>query len=138
MVNSRLLRTGFRAWLMEILVAGFNFFVLMNMVYEPRLGALAAHQIGMTTRILVIFAFAYYLLRYVEDYETADLVQVGLMWLALTLVFEWASSLAIGRPVEEILVGWNIWEGYMWPYILLAYLSSSLIMGTVLRPGKEK
>ena len=137
MMNSRLLRTGFRAWLMEILVAGFNFFVLMNTVYEPRLGALAAHQIGMTTRILVIFAFAYYLLRYVKDYKTVDLVHVGLMWLTLTLIFEWAGSLAIGRPVEEILVGWNIWEGYMWPYVLLAYLSSNLIVGTTLRPGKE-
>lgn len=137
-MNGRLLRTGFRAWLMEILVAGFNYFVLMNAVYEPRLGPLAAHQIGMATRILVIFAFAYLLLRYVKDYETADLVHVGLMWLALTLVFEWAGSLAIGRPVEEILVGWNVREGYMWPYVLLAYLSSNLIVGTALRPGKKK
>jgi len=138
MVNSRLLRTGFRAWLMEILVAGFNYFVLMNAIYEPRLGALAAHQIGMATRILVIVAFAYYLLRIVKDYETVDLAHVGLMWLALTLVFEWAGSLAIGRPVEEILVGWNIWEGYMWPYVLLAYRSSNLVVGTSLRPGKER
>ena len=122
---------------MEILVAGLNYFVLMNMVYEPMLGPLAAHQIGMATRILVIFAFAYYLLRFVKDYETADLVHVGLMWLALTLVFEWAGSLAIGRPVDEILVGWNIWEGYMWPYVLLAYLSSNLIVGVVLHHGKR-
>jgi len=39
--------------------------------------------------------------------------------------------------VEEILVGWNIWEGYIWPYVLLAYLSSNLIVGTTLRPGKK-
>jgi len=136
-VNSKLLITGFRAWLMEILVAGFNYFVLMNTIYEPRLGALAAHQIGMATRILVIFVFAFYLLRIVKDYETLDLVHVGLMWLTLTLVFEWVGSLAIGRPVEEILVGWNILEGYMWPYVLLAYLSSNLIVGTTLRPGKK-
>jgi len=59
------------------------------------------------------------------------------MWLALTLVFKWSGSLAIGKPVEEILVGWNISQGYMWPYVLLAYLTSNLIVGTALRPGKQ-
>lgn len=54
--------------MMEIQVSGFNFFVLMNIVYEPRRGALVAHQIGMSTRIAYIFGFAYYLLRYVKEY----------------------------------------------------------------------
>ena len=136
-MNAPLLKTAVRAWLMEILVSGFNFFVLMNQIYEPRLGVLLAHQIGMSTRIVYIFAFAYYLLRYVKEYETRDLIHVGILWLGLTLLFEWVGSLAIGRAVEEILIGWNIFAGYMWPYVLLAYLSSNLIVGTILRPGKK-
>ena len=118
---------------MEILVSGFNFFVLMNLVYEPRWGVLVAHQIGMSTRIVYIFIFAYFLLRFVKKYTTLDLVHVGIMWLVLTLLFEWVGSFAIGRPVSEILVGWNIFAGYMWPYVLLAYLLSNLVVGTVLR-----
>jgi hypothetical protein len=43
--NSVLLKIAVRVWLMEILVSGFNFFVLMNLVYEPRWRALVAHQI---------------------------------------------------------------------------------------------
>lgn len=136
-MNAPLLKTAFRAWLMEIVVSGFNFFVLMNNVYEPRWGVLRAHQIGMSTRIVYIFAFAYYLLRFVKEYETKDLIHVGLLWLGLTLLFEWGGSLVIGRPVEEILIGWNVSAGYMWPYVLLAYLSSNLIVGTVLRPGRR-
>ena len=136
-VNTALLRTAVRVWLMEILVSGFNFFVLMNLVYEPRWGSLAAHQIGMSTRIVYISIFAYLLLRYVKDYETKDLIQVGVMWLGLTLAFEWLGSLAPGRPVQEILVGWNIVAGYMWPYVLLTYLLSNLVVGTVLHPGKR-
>jgi hypothetical protein len=123
---------------MEILVSGFNFFVLMNLVYEPVWGGLVAHQIGMSTRIVYIFVFAYLLLRFVKTYETRDLVHVGFVWLALTLVFEWAGSLAIRRPVEEILIGWNIFAGYMWPYVLLTYLLSNLMVGTILQPGKRK
>lgn len=41
---------------MEILVSGFNYFVLMSLVYEPRVVVLAANQIGMATRIAYIFS----------------------------------------------------------------------------------
>jgi len=123
---------------MEILVSGFNFFVLMNLIYAPMWGVLVAHQIGMSTRIVYIFIFAYFLLRSVKQYETRDLIHVGILWLGLTLTFEWAGSLAIGRSVEEILVGWNIFAGYMWPYVLLTYLLSNLVVGTILHPSKKK
>ena len=137
-MNTRLLSTAVRVWLMETLVSGFNFFILMNLIYEPVWGPLAAHQVGMTTRIIYIFAFAYLLLRYVKEYETRDLVHVGLLWLGLELLFEWGGSLLIGRPVEEILIGWNIFAGYMWPYVLLAYFLSNLVVGLALHPGKRR
>ena len=136
-VNIVLLKTAVRVWLVEILVSGFNFFVLINLVYEPRWGVLVAHQIGMSSRIVYISIFAYLLLRYVKKYETRDLVHVGLLWLGLTLLFEWGGSLATGRPVDEILIGWNIFAGYLWPYVLLTYLLSPLIVGTILHPGKK-
>ncbi len=137
-MNTPLLKTAIRVWLMEILVSGFNFFVLMNLIYEPRWSVLVAHQIGMSTRIAYIFVFAYFLLRSVKEYDTRDLIHVGILWLSLTLLFEWVGSLAIGRSVEEILIGWNIFEGYMWPYVLLTYLLSNLIIGTLFAPSKRR
>lgn len=137
-MNTPLLKTAIRAWLMEILVSGFNFFVLMTLIYEPKRGTLTAHQIGMSTRIGYIFLFAYFLLRRVKRYETKDLIQVGFLWVGLTLLFEWGGSLAIGRPVEEILIGWNIFGGYMWPYVLLTYLLSNLIIGIIFQLRKNE
>jgi hypothetical protein len=136
--NNLLLKTAIRVWLMEILISGFNYFVLMNLVYEPRWGGLAAHQIGMSTRIVYIFILAYFLLRTVKRYQTRDLVHVGIMWLGLTLLFEWGGSFILRRPVEEVLIGWNVSQGYMWPYVLGAYCLANLIIGTTLSPGKEK
>lgn len=104
----------------------------MNLVCEPRWGVLVTHQIGMFTRIVYIFVFAYFLLRHVKKCETKDLVHVGVLWLILMLLFEWVGGFAIGRPSSEILVGWNIFAGYMWPYVLLTYLLSNLIVGTIL------
>jgi len=137
-MNTPLLKTAVRFWLIEILISGFNFFVLMNLIYQPLWGGLVAHQIGMSTRIVYIFILAYFLLRFVKAYETKDLIHVGILWLGLTLLFEWGGSPVMGRPVAEILIGWNIFAGYMWPYVLLTYLLSNLIVGVILHPGKSK
>ncbi|MFW9846909.1 MAG: hypothetical protein ACFFD6_09185 [Candidatus Thorarchaeota archaeon] len=136
-MNNHLLHIAARVWLIETLFAIFNFFVLMNLIYEPAWGSLAAHQIGMATRVVVISVLAYLLLRNVKEYETMDLVHVGLLWLGLELLFEWGGSLLVGRSVEEILIGWNIFAGYIWPYVLLTYLLSNLVIGIALHPGKE-
>jgi hypothetical protein len=88
----------------------------------------------MSTRIVYIFVFAYLLLRYSAGYTRRDLVQLGFLWLGLTLAFEWGGSLATGRPVHEILIGWQVWKGYMWPFVLLAYFSANFIVGTLLHP----
>jgi hypothetical protein len=65
------------------------------------------------------------------------LIYVGILWTILTLIFEWGGSFALRRPVQDILVGWNIFAGYMWPYVLLSYLLAPLIVGTILKPGKK-
>jgi hypothetical protein len=92
----------------------------------------------MTTRIIVICIFAYILLRRVKIWEQVDLVHVGLLWVLLTLTFEWAGSLALGRSVEDILVGWNILNGYMWPYVLFTYFASNIIIGYFIGKKNEQ
>jgi hypothetical protein len=137
-MNTRLLKIGIRVWLIETLISGFNFFVLMNLVYEPRWGALVADQIGMSTRIVYIFILAYFLLRYVKEYNIKGLIIIGLVWLGLEEIFEWGGSFILRRSVAEILVGWNIFAGYMWPYVMLTYLLSNLIVGVTLHPGTKE
>ena len=136
-MNSPLLKRAVLFWLLETVFAVFNFSVLMNLVYEPRWGALVAHQIGMSTRILVIFGLAYLLLRPSKKFETKDLIYVGILWLGLEELEEWGGSLVAGRSVHDILIGWNIFAGYMWPYVMLTYLFSTLIVGTILLHGKR-
>lgn len=135
-LNRRLLAVAVRVWATEILVSGFNYFVLMMLVWEPLWGERTAHQIGMSTRIVYIFVFAWLLLRYADGYETRDLWHVGALWLVLTLIFEWGGSAMINRPVRETIEGWNIAKGYMWPYVLLAYAFANPIVGTVLHPQR--
>jgi hypothetical protein len=85
----------------------------------------------------VILILAYCLLRYVREYNIKDLILTGLVWLGLEEIFELGGSLILRRSIEEILVGWNIFDGYMWPYVILTYLLSNLIVGVTLHPGRR-
>lgn len=135
MVDTDILRYVFRIWLCEIAVSAVNYFVLMRRVYEPRWGELRAHRVGMTTRIVYIFGFAY-ALDYFADLDGAgDYLLAGVYWTLMVLAFEWVGSLLIRRSVKEILVGWHVERGYMWPYVLLTYLLSPLIVGVLLGSG---
>lgn len=126
----------FRVWVIELAVSAVNYFILMNKVYEPRYGRLRAHRIGMTTRILYIIIFAYALLYFAARYTTPQTLYAGAFWLVLILAFEWVGSFLMRRPVREILEGWHIERGYMWPYVLLTYLLSPLIVGLIFHPGQ--
>jgi hypothetical protein len=110
----------------------------MGLIYQPLFGELASHQIGMSTRIIYIFGLAYLLQRYNPRHTKRDLTHAGVVWLVLTLMFEWGGSLLIlRRPLDDILTGWQVWKGYMWPYVLLAYLSANLIVGSLMHPRPE-
>lgn len=125
----------FRAWVIELPVSWLNYYVLVRRVYEPRVGELRAHQIGMSIRIVYIFVYAYGLLYFAGRYRTLDLIYAGLFWMGLWLAFEWFGSALMRRPLREILIGWHVNRGYMWPYVLVAYLLAPLIVGKLLDPG---
>ena len=133
-IDSFVLMMVFRVWFFEIIVSGFNYFLLMRRIYEPRYGMLKAHRIGMTTRIVYIFIFAYFLDYFAELTTVGDYLLAGFYWVLLILAFEWIGSFLIRRPVHEILEGWHIERGFMWPYVLAAYFMSPLIVGLVLDP----
>ena len=135
-INTYLLMMTFRVWVIELAVSAVNYFLLMKKVYEPRYGKLRAHQIGMPTRIAYIFVFAYFILFFTKQYTTLDTFYAGVFWLLLILAFEWIGSFILRRPVREILEGWHINKGFMWPYVLAAYLLSPLIVGLLFRPGQ--
>ena len=75
----------FRVWLLEIPVAAFNAFVLMDRVLKPRTGPLRAHQIAMGIRIAYLFVYAYFLVYFARDKSAVSLFYAGLFWMGLML-----------------------------------------------------
>lgn len=89
----------------------------------------------MTTRIVYIVGFAYVLDHFARLDQMGDYLLAGAYWTLMVLAFEWVGSLLIGRPIKEILVGWHVERGFMWPYVLLTYLLSPLVVGVPFTPG---
>lgn len=132
-MDSDILVYVFRIWFLEVIVSGFNYFVLMRRIYEPRYGELRAHRIGMTTRIVYICIFAIFLDHFADLSSAGDYLLAGFYWLLMILAFEWIGSFIIRRPAQEILEGWHVERGYMWPYVLLTYLLSPLVVGLIIQ-----
>jgi hypothetical protein len=130
-MNESFSQALFWVWIIEIAVSGFNYFFLMNRIYQPKFGALKAHQIGMSVRIIYIFGFAAALVYFAKIHSFTEFLLAGFLWMLLILAFEWLGSLLMRRPVSEILIGWHIENGYMWPYVLLTYLLSPLVVGSI-------
>ena len=76
-MSTYLAELTFRIWAIELAVSGVNYFVVMKRIYEPRVGELHAHQIGMSTRIVYIFVFAYILLARSLGYTTSETFVAG-------------------------------------------------------------
>ena len=90
----------------------------------------------MSTRIVYLFVFAYFILFFAKRYTIFDMFYAGVFWLLLILAFEWIGSLILRRPVREILEGWHVNNGFMWPYVPAAYLLSPLIVRLIFHPGQ--
>ena len=123
----------FRVCLLEVPLAAVNTFVLTDRVYAPRVGALHAHQLAMTTRIAWILLLGLAVSHYARELGPVSLVDMGLLWATFWLVLEWTGSLLVHQPMHQILLSRHLEQGYMWPYVLLAYVVSPSLAGGVTR-----
>jgi hypothetical protein len=90
----------------------------------PALGDFRAHQVETLAFCVVIATAALFGVRWMRV-TRAQGVRVGLLWAALTLAFEFGVfGLALGHPWSELLADYNIFEGRLWPLVLLTELGS--------------
>jgi hypothetical protein len=117
-------------WLILAVVMFMNG-ALRALVFQPRLGEALARQVATGMGVLIVFGFAWLLVRRLEDPTPGDLLRVGALWLVLTLVFEFGLGYVTGMSWDAMLADYNVLQGRLWPLIPLSALVAPWLWGAV-------
>jgi hypothetical protein len=106
------------SWIILMLAAIANGAV-REFVYRPAVGELLAHQISTLTAI-ILFGAIVWLLERIWPLNSGQAVQVGIIWLFMTVVFEFGfGHFVAGHPWEKLLHDYNLAAGRVWIFVLL-------------------
>lgn len=111
-------------------VAVFNG-VVRDAVMLPVLGDYGAHVVGSLTGVALLYlamAFGLRVLR--EPRSIADLWVLGALWMGLTVGVEIViSSVLLGMPADAQWQAYKIWQGQLWPLVLVAIFLGPRLLG---------
>ena len=95
--------------------------VLRNSVYQPIVGELLAHQISTIIACLLFLLLVYFLWRQeLPSLSQRQLLFIGLIWVLLTILFEFAfGHYVIGHSWELLFADYNFFTGRIWLLFLL-------------------
>lgn len=107
------------AWL-ALPIIGIANGAFRELAYKDVLGELRAHQISVATGIILFGLYVWILSLRWKIGSAAQAVAIGLIWLALTVTFEFLfGHYVMHHPWSKLLHDYNILEGRLWLLVLL-------------------
>jgi hypothetical protein len=107
------------AWF-GIVVLGLINATIRQVVYARYVGDLAAHQISTLTFAVLVGLYAWALSGFLKLSSAGEAIGVGLMWMVLTIVFEFAlGRYVVGDPWGKLVHDYNLLEGRVWGLFIL-------------------
>ena len=93
---------------------------LRELFLAPAVGDFRARQIAVFTGSLLILGVAYLCVRWIRAGSTGRLLAVGLLWLFLTLLFEFGLGLLVlGYSWERVASDYDLSRGGLMPFGLV-------------------
>jgi hypothetical protein len=124
-----LLVYGLGAWLVFMVSAIANGAFRIS-VLQPSVGEHLAHLISTAILCTVLFIEINVVLGLVDDYSSASLLALGVMWTLLTVAFEFGfGHYVAGDSWGTLLENYNIRKGRVWPAVLLVVLLTPVLVG---------
>jgi len=107
------------AWVPMLFIAIGNA-LFRETVFAPRFSELQAHQLSTATCIILFAVYIWALLRLFRPRSNGQAIAIGLIWLVLTVAFEFLfGRFVMGHPWNRLLNDYNLWNGRLWPILLL-------------------
>lgn len=107
------------AWLPMVPIAIANG-ALREMTYARRVGERAAHQISCLTGSLLFAVYIWAVIRLWKPDSSRQALAIGLIWLAMTVAFEFTFGRYVRRlPWSQLLHDYNVLAGRLWVLVLM-------------------
>lgn len=116
-------------WLLFVPIAILNG-ILREFTYKNFIGDLGAHQLSTVIAISSFLTLSYYLLKKnISEVNIAVLLNMGLLLVILTILFEFGFGHYIDKASwEKLLKDYNFSEGRVWGLFLITELFTPLII----------
>ena len=93
---------------------------LREAAYKKFVGDLASHQISTVTGIIFFGIIFYFIFKKWKIESVKHAILVGVIWLGLTILFEFGfGHYIMGNPWEKLLHDYNLTEGRVWSLFLV-------------------
>lgn len=110
---------GLAVWLVIILAESIHGTARV-LLLQPRVGDIRARQIAFFTGMALILTIALLFIRWIRARDARQLLHVGLLWMAMTLLFEISlGRFALGYSWDRILSDYNLPKGGLMGFGLL-------------------
>jgi hypothetical protein len=114
-------------WFVLMILAILNGLV-RNSLIEPRIGEQPAHVVSTIILCVLILVVAWITNSWIAPATMKAAFGVGLLWLALTVAFEFlAGHYAFGHTWEKLLADYNLTHGRVWGFVLVTTLFAPAI-----------
>lgn len=108
----------FLFWLPMIAIAFLNA-TLRQLVLVKYMSELRAHQLSTVTLILLCTIYTAVVFRFLPVQNVKQSLLIGLVWVALTILFEFSLGRFTRRSWTELLHDYNLLAGRIWLIFLL-------------------
>ena len=95
---------------------------IRRLFIAPVMGDMSARQIGVLTGSTIIFLIPWLSIRWIGARKFTYQLEVGALWVVLTVLFEVGLGLALGYPQARILSDYNVAQGGLMGFGLLFML----------------
>ena len=107
------------AWFPMVAIAIANG-ALRESWYGQHLSELTAHQISTLTAVVLFGAYIWFVVQFWSPTSKAQAIAVGLLWLVMTIAFEFLfGHFVAGHTWERLLHDYNLLAGRVWPLVLV-------------------
>ena len=99
-------------------VVAFTLGALREQFLRPEIGELRAHQLGTVLVVIGVMVIIFFATRWLGP-SPRQAVAIGVMWTALTVLFEFGFfHYIMGEPWERLVDHYNVSKGRLWPLVL--------------------